>query len=192
MSLAAEGIIGWQKRKEAAGFVDSELSFFGHVPYDEYCAANPANSLKSCWAYLHAQSSGSISPQMYNEFVQPYNEKIASLVGRVYYHGCENLDAKSAFIRRLPNLRLFHISPWSNVEPVLANMGDAFVYEVHSHPAKVLNEFDDTAMRDELETRTHQAEGVNHILTLADLETVAGCFDRVQKWVDSAVRIALA
>ncbi|AQQ71973.1 Uroporphyrinogen decarboxylase (URO-D) [Limihaloglobus sulfuriphilus] len=190
MEIASAGIIQWQRQRQAAGFIDSELSFFGHVPYDDFCLHGDSASLKSCWAYLHAQSSGTISPQMYEEFVQPYNERIAALVGRVYYHGCENLDRKAAVIKRLPNLRLFHISPWSNVEPILEEMGRGFAYEVHSHPTGVLSSYSDSDMSRELSSRSSIAAEVNHVLTLADVETVTGRLERVREWVRLANKTA--
>jgi hypothetical protein len=123
---------------------------------------------------------------MYAEFVHPYNARLATLFGRVYYHGCEDLSAKAAIIKDLPNLRLFHVSPWTPVEPVVRVLGDRFALEVHSHPTKVLFEYSAQEMREELRQRHDAAKGTVHVLKLCDVETVGNNWQRLRKWAELA------
>jgi hypothetical protein len=145
--------------------------------------------LKDCWAYVHAQSAASLSPRMYAEFVQPYNVRIAELFGKVYYHGCEDLSAKCRVIKDLPNLRLFHVGPWTPVDPVVAQLGDRFALEVHSHPTDVLFTFSPDDIREEIQRRHTAAEGVPHVLKLCDVETVGDRADRLRLWAETAREI---
>ena len=142
------------------------------------------------WGYLHAQSAASYGPAMYAEFVQPYNVPIAELFPKVYYHGCEDLSAKCAIIESLPNLRLFHISPWTPPEPVIARMGNRFAYEIHSHPSHVVYDDDPTDVRRELAHRCTAAKGTSYTLTLADVETYGGHFERIIRWAQMAQEAA--
>ena len=189
MDIITNGMIDYQLSRESNGCFDTEMSFFGHVPYDEFEGDNP-NIMKNCWAYVHAQSSGIISPDMYAEFVHPYNVKVAQLVGKVYYHGCEDLAQKCTTIKDLPNLRLFHISPWTEVEPVIGKLGKEFAYEVHSHPTNVLYTYSKEDITEELKRRNEPAREFAHSIVLADVETAVDHIDKLKYWVASAKEFA--
>ncbi|MHC4712025.1 MAG: uroporphyrinogen decarboxylase family protein [Planctomycetota bacterium] len=189
MDTLTEGMITYQTEREAAGGVSAEADSFGHVPYDEV-PEGLQTRLKGMWAYVHAQSAASLSPAMYEEFIHPYNCRLAALVGKTYYHGCEDLSKKCRIIRTLPGLRLFHVSPWTPAEPVISELGAAVAYEVHSHPTNVV--FGDSldGIRNELKRIAAAAKGASHVLTLADVETFAGRFDRIAYWAEAASQIA--
>ncbi len=185
MDFITEGMVRYHLAREASGAVDAEATWAIHMIYD---AVPPGKEhlLEGCWAYIHAQSAASLSPRMYAEFIHPYNARIASLFGKVYYHGCEDLSAKAAIIRDLPNLRLFHVSPWTPVEPVVRALGNHFALEVHSHPTKVLFEFSPEQMREELRSRHEAAGDVPHVLKLCDVETVGSRWDNLKRWAETA------
>lgn len=188
MEKITEGMISYQLEREKQGRVRVGASFFGHVPHDNILPGTE-NKLSGCWAYIHAQSSGMFSPEMYAEFVHPYNCKIASLTGKNYYHGCEDLSKKCKVIKNLPGLRLFHISPWTPAEPVIEALGDTFVYEIHSHPTKVLFHYSKDKMKQELCKLNDIAIDVAHTLTIADIETFGDNIESLQYWAETAKEI---
>ncbi|MCX6359729.1 MAG: hypothetical protein NT029_07990 [Armatimonadetes bacterium] len=183
MEIATSGIVAYHRGREAAGDADPEAGLTIHMYHDEL-PAQPR--LRHCWAYVHAQSAASLSPGMYEEFVQPYNARVAGLFGKVYYHGCEDLSRKARIIGRLPNLRLFHIGPWTPPEPVLAALGDRCAYEAHSHPTQVLFEEDFGAVRTDLARLATAMRGSRHVLKLCDIETVGGRGGRLAAWAVAA------
>lgn len=185
MDFITEGMVRYHVAREAAGAVDAEASWAIHMVYDTV-PPGKEKLLSGSWAYVHAQSAAFLSPRMYAEFVHPYNARIATLFGKVYYHGCEDLSAKAGIIRDLPNLRLFHVSPWTAVEPVVQALGERFALEVHSHPTKVLFEFTPQQMRQELRQRHQAASGTAHVLKLCDVETVGADWERLKMWVHEA------
>ena len=136
MEFITEGTIGYQLAREASGAVDYEQSWGYRVPYEELPAGADPAKLASCWPIVAAQSMCGLSPAMYEEFVQPYHVRLAEHLGenRVYYHGCEDLTQKIPIIRNLPNLRRFHISPWTNLEVAAEQLQRDFVLEVVPHP----------------------------------------------------------
>ncbi len=184
MQKITDGIISLHRQREAAGYYRAR-GLNGHVPYHPV-PAGLEKKLKGSWQYVSAQSAMGLSPQMYAEFIHPYDCRVAQTAGWVYYHGCEDLSQKCQIIRDLPNLRLFHISPWTPPEPVIQTLGNRFAYEIHSHPAQVL--YDETLgnVRDELKRRCAAAKGTSHVLELADVETFAGRFDRIVRWAELA------
>lgn len=193
MDRVTEGIIQYHREREAAGAVDAEASWAIHMvwdhPHEGPGMPVTGNRLRDCWIYAHAQSAASFSPKMYAEFVHPYNCRIASLFGRTYYHGCEDLSRKCPIIKDLPNLRLFHVSPWTEVEPVVACFGDSMALEVHSHPGNVLFCWTPDEIRTDL-IRRHTAAGpAPHILKLCDIETVGRSWEPLRIWAETAQEV---
>lgn len=184
MRIATDGVVAYHLAREAAGAVEAEASWSIHMLWDEY--EGSGNRLKDCWAYVHAQSAASLSPRMYAEFIQPYNAEVAALFGKVYYHGCEDLSAKCRVIKGLPHLRLFHVGPWTPVEPVVECFGDSVALEVHSHPTNVLFAWTPEQTYDDLCMRHRAAHGVPHVLKLCDVETVGGNAARLATWAAMA------
>jgi len=185
MDFLTDGMVAYHRAREAAGAVEVEASWGFHMYYDD-APAVMEHRLKGCWAYVHAQSAASFSPKMYAEFIQPYNARMASLFGKIYYHGCEDLSQKCTIIKDLPNLRLFHVGPWTPVEPVVACLGPRFALEVHSHPTNVLFSFSLEEIRKEVKERHGAVQGVPHVLKLCDVETVGDQGDRLRLWAELA------
>jgi len=136
MDFVTQGMIAYHRAREAAGGIDPEETWNYRVPYEILRPEDDPGRLTSAWTFIAAQSMCGISPAMYEEFVQPYHARLAELAGdgRVYYHGCEDLTAKIPIIRQLPNLRRFHVSPWTDVESAAEQLGRDFVLEVVPHP----------------------------------------------------------
>lgn len=74
----------------------------------------------------------------------------------------------------MPNLRRFHISPWSNLEKILDKLQKQFVYEIHVHPLNHLFVFDNKQIMDDLKKikRIIIEKGVTADINIADIETV--------------------
>jgi hypothetical protein len=128
---------------------------------------------------------------MYEEFVQPYHERLAQVVSkdRIYYHGCEDLTKKLSIIRKLPNLRRFHISPWTDVEAAVDELGRDFVMEVVGHP-DTLHVQTETEMRDWLERTMEIAGDSIFDLNLGEIETVFGDPSVLRRWAEIAQDVA--
>jgi hypothetical protein len=153
MELITEGYIAYHRAREAAGAVDAEESWARRVHYEELPKGADAHLLTSTWASIAAQSLCGLSPAMYEEFIQPYHDRLAAILGerRIYYHGCEDLTAKIPIIRKLPNLRRFCVSPWTNLEVAVEQLGREFVLETHVHPTDTLYAHTPDEMRKALE-----------------------------------------
>ena len=125
MDFVTDATIAYHLEREAAGGVDSEQTWGYRMPYEEIPEGADRHSLGLGWPTIAAQSMCGLSPMMYEEFVQPYHERLAQIASkdRTYYHGCEDLTKKIPIIRQLPNLRRFHISPWTDLETDLSTTG---------------------------------------------------------------------
>jgi hypothetical protein len=121
---------------------------------------------------------------MYREFVHDYNCRLARHypLGTVYYHGCEPLDQKIEHIQHLPNLRRFHVSPWSSVARAVEVLQGKAVMEVHAHPGKVLFGMTESDMRKEIRRLLDAADGMPMDLNLSDIHTVNGRPETLAIW----------
>jgi len=191
MDRITSGMVAYHKAREAAGMFDAEVALPRvHEPYDEI-PPDRVKRLDASWCYVHAQSAAPLGPEMYAEFVHPYNARIAALFGKVYYHGCEDLGKKAAIIRDLPHLLHFHVSPWTQLEEVVPVFrGRRVVLEVHCHPTEVLFTYGPKEMRAELRRRIAEAEDMPFDLKLCDIQTIKGAEGQLERWTDIAMEEA--
>ncbi|HUU43525.1 MAG TPA: hypothetical protein VMX57_07085, partial [Planctomycetota bacterium] len=138
MDRLTDGMVQHEKEREAAGAFDVEEGTLLHEPWDVFPEGRE-QELAAAWVYLSAQSAAPLGPEMFAEFVQPYIDRLARLFAKVYYHGCEDLGGKIATLRDTPNLRHFHVSPWTALADVVPQLrGRKVAMEVHAHPTNVL------------------------------------------------------
>jgi hypothetical protein len=138
--------------------------------------------LKDVWAYVSAQSAAPLSPKQYEEFIQPYHVRVADIFGKVYYHGCEDLTAKMDIIARLPNLRRFHVSPWTDLAVAARKLGRRFIIEKHVHSPNVLFAFTPGEVREELRQALDVGRDLVMEIHLSDITTVEGDRERLIRW----------
>lgn len=191
MEFITEATIAYHLEREAAGGVDAEQTWGYRMPYEEIPEGANQYSLELGWPTIAAQSMCGLSPVMYEEFVQPYHERLAQVVSkdRVYYHGCEDLTKKISIIRQLPNLRRFHVSPWTDLEVVADELGRDFVLEVVAHP-DTLHVQTETEMRQWL-VRAMDIAGDSILdLNLGEIETVFGDPSVLVRWAEIAQDVA--
>jgi len=191
MDFVTEASIAYHRQREAAGDVDPEETWGFRTHYEEFPPGVDTSRLDSSWAYISAQSLCSISPAMFEEFLQPYHVRLAETraPGRVYYHGCEDLTAKIPIIRNLPNLRRFHVSAWTNLEETVKQLGKDFVIEVCVHTPDTLAVHTPSQMRAALERIMSIAGDCIIDINITDPETVFGKKDTFTTWAQIAQEV---
>ena len=173
---------------------DRTKRFQIHTGFRLHCTYLPEENegkpkLQFEWPYVTAQTSSGYGPEMFSEFVHPYNCRLARHFTdkTVYYHGCENLDQKITCIQNLPNLRRFHVSPWSSVSKAAEILQGKVVMEVHSHPGKVFFGWTTSDMSKDIANLIKQSQGFSMDLNLSDIHslnnnpTILGMWARVAK-----------
>ena len=185
------------QRREEHGWVNvhpdrsgtyQQVGFRVHCAYleDGFNARKP--KLADEWVYLSAQTSAGLGPRDFERFVHPYSARLARPFeqGTVYYHGCERLDDKLSILAQLPNLRRFHVSPWSSLEKACEQFQGKVVLEVHDHPGKVFfgSTADDTRAR--IRELLEIADGHPMDLNLSDIHSINGNPDLLKQWATIA------
>ena len=86
------------------------------------------------WGFCESQETVGISPQMFEEFIFPYQLPILKRFGLNCYGCCDPLDQRWYIIKNIPNLRRVSVSPWSNLEKMAENLEDKYIYSLKSLP----------------------------------------------------------
>ncbi len=191
MEFVTDGYVRYHRQREASGQIDAEESWKYRIHYEALPSDEDSHRLGQSWTYISAQSLSGLSPGMFDEFLQPYHARLAEVLGhqRVYFHGCEDLTRKIPIIRRLPNLRRFHVSPWTNLGTAVDELGQDFVLEVHVHTAETLLVHTPDQMRENLE-RIMSIAGRSVIdINLSDIETVNGNPSLLTTWAQIAQEV---
>jgi len=147
--------------------------------------------LKDCWVLLESQETVLVSPDMFTEFVLPYQKKIAEAFGLVYYGCCEPLDKRIKSVLEIPNIRSLSVSPWCDEMIMAGACAGKHVYSRKPAPSILSGpavDYDATG-RDIINT-LKTAEGCNLEIIMKDLHTTCGDIMRVKKWVDQARSLA--
>ncbi|OGV68443.1 MAG: hypothetical protein A3K19_10170 [Lentisphaerae bacterium RIFOXYB12_FULL_65_16] len=93
-----------------------------------------------CWGFQEAQESVGISPDMYAEFIHPYQRRTGDRYGLLYYGCCEPVHEQWPVLRNFKNLRKVTVSPWCDQESIAAAVGRGVVLSRKPHPMKLCGE----------------------------------------------------
>ena len=76
-----------------------------------------------------------LSPDMYEEFVFPYEKRMASQHKQVTYHSCGNLTPVLPLINKLPNLHKIYFSePWTDFESAKSAVRNKKIIRIDMNP----------------------------------------------------------
>ena len=136
---------------------------------------DPKNGLKSVWLRDSAQSLGSVSPAMFEEFAIDPMIEISKRFAYTYYGCCEPLDNKLDAVLKIPNIRKIGCSPWAKVEPMCERLGGKYVLGRKPNPANVAIKTDPAVIRRETEETVKAClkYGTPYELVLKDISTVS-------------------
>ena len=142
---------------------------------------------------LESQETVGVGPEQFEEFIFPYQLRVAERFGKCYYGCCEPLDDKSDIIRNLPHVRKISMSPWVDADKGARRIGTDFVFSRKPSPAFLAREpWDPIAvekdLRETLEACARHGCPVEFILK--DISTVRYQPQRLWEWVDVAMQVA--
>jgi hypothetical protein len=102
----------------------------------------PGDALRceDLWSFQESQEATGISPDMFAEFIFPYQRRVSSRFGLVYYGCCEPVHNLYPVIKELANVRKITVSPWCDQESIAAQVGKKVVLSRKPHPMKLCAE----------------------------------------------------
>ncbi|NQU41458.1 MAG: hypothetical protein HQ523_16035 [Lentisphaerae bacterium] len=158
------------------------LGFTTQLPSRDRPVEGPVQ-LKHLWGFSESQETVGVSPEMFGEFIYPYQKPLQAKFGLNYYGCCEPSEGRWNNIRQTPNLRAISIAPWSNQATCAELFGRDYVYCRKPNPSPFCMSFNEKEIRKEFkETLTYAGE-LNTVMILKDTHTVEHEPERFAKWV---------
>lgn len=100
---------------------------------------------QDCWGFAEAQEAAGLSPDMYAEFIHPYQRRLSDRYGLVYYGCCEPVHLFWPTLEKFSNLRKVTVSPWCDQEVMASSVGKSCVLSRKPHPLKLCGKSFDPA-----------------------------------------------
>lgn len=190
MKHLQEGVLKAQKTYEDSGLLT--LNNTGPM----YCSDPPREdakqgNIKLCdlWGHTESQEFQEVSPTMWEEFLLSYQIPILSHFWLVSYGCCENLTRKINGVLKIPNLRIFVSSAWTDLKKVVETLGDRYTIMWRQKATDVVfNDMD--SIRKHLEEGMRILKGCYAQIVLRELQTLNGRPERLNEWASAAKEIA--
>ena len=140
-----------------------------------------------CWGFLESQETTAVSPEIFGEFVFPYQQRLVDRFGLLSYGCCERVDAIwPDYLSKWPKLRKLSVAPFNN-EPRIGEClrGSRVVYYCKPRAEFVTC---DGPLRDEAVTAYFKgvckaASGCLFEIAQREVGTIFGDFERGRRYV---------
>ena len=143
-----------------------------------------------CWGFLESQETTAVSPELFGEFVFPYQDRLVKRFGLLSYGCCERVDAIwPDYLSKWENLRKLSVSPFNNEDLVGEYLrGSNVVYYSKPRAEFVTNPgpLDEDALRKYFKGVCHAASGCLFEMAQREVGTIFGDFERGRRYVQIA------
>ena len=191
MNHLQEGTLRAQKAVEETGL----LTLNNNCPM--YCSDAPRSDarqgnvrLNDLWQVVSSQMYQEVSPAMWEEFLLQYQIPLLSQFWLTSYGCCEDLTHKIDGVLKVPNLRIFVSSAWTDLQKVVDAVGDRYTIMWRQKATDVVFAHDMTPIRKHLEEGMRILQGCYVQIVLRELQTLNGRQDRLHDWTSVAKEVA--
>lgn len=154
-----------------------ECEYFGPEPVDgKY-------SFKNCWVRMHGQEFDQVSPKMWDEFLIPYQKRIAEKYGKVEYGCCESLTNRiDMVLKRIPNLAMIICSIFSDMDKIIDAVGDKYVIQWRQHPTHLFFSEDMSIIENTLREGFEKLKGCHFQIAIREVPSINNNPDRLSRF----------
>jgi hypothetical protein len=136
------------------------------------------------WGFGESQETVGVSPQMFQEYIFPYQLAILERFGINCYGCCEPLDARWHIVKQIPRLRRVSVSPWANLGDMAEELGDRYIFSMKPSPTDLaMPTFDEERIRTEMRRALRQTRDCRVEVIMKDNHTIGNDPRRVIRWV---------
>jgi hypothetical protein len=170
-AYVASGGIGYSRELPGSGF-------------------DPAH-IRTCdlWGFAESQETHGVSPEMFADFIFPYQLSILKRFGLNCYGCCEPLDARWTIIKEIPRLRRVSVSPWADKQKMADYLQDKYIYSLKPNPADLaVSVIDKEKIAHDLRTSLEITRGCKVEIIMKDNHTLGGNPQNIVDWVKLARR----
>ena len=142
---------------------------------------------KHCWLLSESQETVGVGPELFEEFIFPYQLDIAKEYGLLYYGCCEPVHTRWHVVKKFPNLARVSVSPWCDEALVAQGCGGDIVFSRKPNPTLISTSvFDENAIRRDLAATLDAARGCRVEFAMKDVHTLHNEPWRLARWVEIA------
>jgi len=125
------------------------------------------------WGFTESQETVGISPEMFEEFIFPYQVPIMERFGLNCYGCCEPLDKRWHVVKNFPNLRRVSTSPWADREKMAEYLSNKYVMSLKPSPVPLASAtLNEEAIRTEIRRDLHITRNCQVELIMKDNHTL--------------------
>lgn len=158
------------------------VAYTKELPQRGYVPGYPA-MLRDLWGFAESQETVGVSPEMFAEFILPYQVPLLERFGLNCYGCCEPVDQRLTYILPIKGMRRISISPWSDQASCAEQMGDRYVFSRKPNPAMICAQFNEDEIRADLRKTLAVAGECNLEIIMKDTHTVQHDPSRITRWV---------
>jgi hypothetical protein len=180
--LEAEGLFSLNNEGDYTG--SGSRGHTHDLPSDGLADGEPAR-LKDLWVLSESQETVGVGPELFEEFILPYQIAVVKRYGLCYYGCCEPVHSRWEALTKIPNLRSVSVSAWCDENLIAEAMGRDYVYSRKPNPTLISTKvFDESLIRQDIRTTLDAAKDCNVELVMKDVHTLAGEPWRAARWVE--------
>lgn len=145
--------------------------------------------LLDLWGFCESQETSGVSPEMFKEFVFPYQLPILNKFGLNCYGCCEPLNKRWDIIKNIPNLRRLSISPWANASDMAEKLQSKYVFSLKPNPSYLAqSQIDEDFIRKNLKEilKITKQNNCNVEIIMKDNTTIGKNPQNVIRWCEIA------
>jgi hypothetical protein len=191
MAKLTEGVLRATRAAEETGLLTTNH----HEPM--FCS-DPVNGeppdgkvrLHNLWVAANSQEFQEVSPRMQEEFLLNYQVPIFQQFGAVQYGCCEDLSQKIDIVLRIPNLRVFVSSYWTDLDKVIEKTAGRYTIMWRQPAAGVMLPDDLQPICEHLDQGLRRLHGYPYQVVLREVQSLHGHPKRVREWAQIAIELA--
>jgi len=142
---------------------------------------------RDMWGFAESQETVNVSPEMYQEFIFPFEKPILDRFGLNCYGCCEPLHSRWPVVKKHHNLRRVSCSPWADLEKMAEFLQDKYILSMKPSPSWLATDKIDTdAIRAELRRSLETTRGCVVEIIMKDNHTIGGRPENLTQWCEIA------
>jgi hypothetical protein len=167
---------------------NSDGTYVGSGGYgftDELGYKDSSEHIECCdmWGFAESQETVNVSPEMYAEFVFPYEKPILDRFGLNCYGCCEPVNSRWDIVKQHKNLRRVSCSPWADYEKMAEYLTDQYIFSMKVNPADIAVATPDwDRIRSELRRNLEITKDCIVEIIMKDNHTIAHQPDNLIQW----------
>ncbi len=139
------------------------------------------------WGFGESQETSLVSPEMFAEFILPYQIPVLERFGLNCYGCCEPIDRRWESVKKIPRLRRISVSPWADLKKMADYLEDKYIYSLKPNPAYLaVSAIDEDHIRKSLRDAILIAHGCRIEIIMKDNHTLGKNPMNAVRWCEIA------